>query len=358
LLSGGKTALGTASRIGKFIDDPRNYLFKWFVQVAAMPKPAVILIENVPDLIRHKDGETREEVLQALSDAGYRATARVLNSADYGVPQMRRRAFFLGQRKDDFAETSLNLDFPTPTHRPYPLLHSSLNEREDWLPGDAGYWPSVREAIGDLPAAFEDDDFEHAAFRYPNAPMSALRRFLRTPDGAAPYNHIGRVLGKNGMKRVKLMGAGDRATSLPENLRPRAHYHNSYARLQWAEPARTITKFVYHVGSGMFTHPSLNRAITMREAARLQTFPDWFRFHAPQIRQLSALVGSAVPPLLAQRMAQQIVGYLDNLTYAKLRPDLRAGVRTQATDAVLKRMEREEWSSYAEKNQLSLTIPS
>ena len=336
---------GGASRIDKFIDDPRNWLFKWFVKTAAEVRPAVVLIENVPDLVRHRDGATRDEVLDALAKAGYRTSVRVLHAADYGVPQMRRRAFFLGQRQEDYDRTGITLEFPTPTHRAYPLCHDSLNDDPNWLPGDSGYWPTVREAIGDLPVGFENDDFDHSLVRYPEARLTGLRRFLRTSDGSVPYNHLARPLGKSGLSKVRALKSGERFADLPDELRPRSGYHYSYSRLQWAEPARTITKFAYHVGSGMFAHPIEDRAITMREAARLQTFPDSFRFHSDNIRELSAMVGSAVPPLLALRIGQQIVHYLDQLTYATLSPARRATVRSQATDAVMRRLERAHWSS-------------
>jgi len=152
LNSGGRVTNGTASRVDRFIDDPRNKLFKWFVDLAANLKPRVVLIENVPDLVRHRDGATLKEILSALDSAGYVASVRVLHAADYGVPQMRRRAIFLGQQKKDLARTGIKLHFPEPTHRPFPLHHEGLEEDRLWLPGDSGYWPSVWEAIGDLPA--------------------------------------------------------------------------------------------------------------------------------------------------------------------------------------------------------------
>lgn len=353
--AGGLSRNGKSSRVDKFIDDPRNHLFKWFVGAADALRPAVVLIENVPDLMRHRGGATLTEILGALSEIGYRTRARVLNAADYGVPQMRRRAFFLAQRREDYDATGLALDFPHTTHRPYPMWHQSLDERQDWLPGDSGYWPTVWEAIGDLPDAF-DDDFDHAAWTYPDAPLTGLRRFVRDPQGVVPYNHIARRLGPGGLERVRALGAGQRANELPDDLRLRSHYHYSYARLNWSEPARTITKFAYHVGSGMFCHPTEDRAITMREAARLQTFPDWFRFYSDNIRELSALVGSAVPPLLASQLARQIALYLDALALARLRPEQRALARTQATDAVMRRMERDDWHSDRVQPSLSAVL--
>lgn len=341
--AGGKP--GDATRVDKFIDDPRNSLFKWFVQAAAEVKPAVVLIENVPDLVRHRDGATLDEVLRALAKAGYRANVRVLNAADYGVPQMRRRAFFLAQRIEDYEKTGIALDFPAPTHVPFPLMHNELNSEQFWLPGDAGYWTTVREAIADLPSAYADDEFDHSSLPYPDAEMTALRRFLRDPNGVVPYNHIGRKLGKSGLAKVKALKGGERFSDLPDAIRPKAGYHYSYARLKWAEPARTITKFAYHVGSGMFTHPEEDRAITMREAARLQTFPDSFRFYATNIRELSSLVGSAVPPLLAFRLAQQVVRYLDQLAFARLPSAHQHTVKPQTGDAVMRRLESAKWST-------------
>lgn len=354
--AGGKAGSGAASRVDKFIDDPRNHLFKWFVELAAKLQPAVLLIENVPDLVRHKDGATRHEILEALANAGYVVSVRVLNAADFGVPQMRRRAFFLGQRRTDLERTGIRLSLPTPTHKPYIFTHDDLDGREDWLPGDSGYWTTVREALDDLPSPAKDDDFDHSAASYRPARLTSLRRFLRTSDGSVPFNHIERKLGKQGLMRVQSLKAGQRVTELPEALRPKSSFHYSYSRLRWSEPARTITKFVYHVGSGMFTHPELDRALTMREAARLQTFPDDFRFHSTSIRDTSALIGSAVPPLLAQAIGREVVQYLDQLRYFNLEPEYRAVVRSQPTDAVLKRLEKERWGTDRSESQLGLAI--
>ena len=183
-----RTIHGKGTRTHKLIDDPRNHLFRWFVQLAAALQPPVVLIENVPDLVRHRDGETREEIISVLDKAGYRTNVRVLNAADYGVPQLRRRAFFLCQRKDDFARTGLSIEFPTPTHIAYPLQHSDLRTDPEWLPGDSGYWVSVREAIGDLPRPTADDNFDHEASTYPPATLTAFRRTMRSAH--SPYNHL------------------------------------------------------------------------------------------------------------------------------------------------------------------------
>lgn len=350
LNAGGKAGDGAASRVHRFIDDPRNQLFRWFVELAAYLQPRVVLIENVPDLVRHKNGETLSEIVSVLERAGYVATVRVLHAADFGAPQMRRRTIFLCQRKDDLLRTAHKLAFPLPTHRPFPLHNESLEDDQQWLPGEAGYWPSVWEAIGDLPDAVEKGASVTtlpAVYQIPAA--SELRNFYRTSAGEI-YNHIARPLGKSGLSKVTSIVKGQAASDIPEHLRPKASYHYSYARLRWAEPARTITKFCYHVGSGMFTHPVENRALTIREAARLQTFPDGFRFHSDNIRELAAMVGSAVPPLLAKRIANSIAHYLDQLQFAGLSPADRTIIRPQATDAVLRRLQGEEWGHTATRS--------
>jgi DNA (cytosine-5)-methyltransferase 1 len=348
-----RTVLSNGARTHKFIDDPRNQLFSWFVDLAAKLQPKVVLIENVPDLIRHRDGETRNDVLAALDEAGYVATARVLNAADYGVPQMRRRAFFLAQRKRDLATHGIRLDFPAPTHRPYPMMHPSLMNDPDWLPGDSGYWVSVREAIGDLPRAVTAEEGDLCG-PYPAATMTAFRAQMRSPTSLV-YNHIARKLGKGGLERVRALRPGQLCADLPNHLRPKGHYHYCYTRLIWSEPARTITKFAYHVGSGQFAHPETDRAITMREAARLQSFPDDFRFLGTnEIRKISSLIGSAVPPFLAKAIARQVAQYLDMLYLAHMTPEERRSAKILAGDAVLRRMEREEWSNEEEGSEAVL----
>lgn len=345
--AGGLADSGPASRVHKFVDDPRNHLFRYFVDLAANLRPPVVLIENVPDLVRHREGQTREDILDALREAGYVTSVRVLNAANFGAPQIRRRAFFLAQREEDARETGLRLAFPEPTHSPLPFVPDA---GLPWYPGDSGYWPSVREAIGDLPEPCDKGGDGWIDANYPGEPASELRRWLR--GGGRIANHIARPLGEKSLAKVRELEAGtERANPRQEEGRVRK-YHYSYARLRWNEPARTITKFVYHAGSGMFTHPEIDRPLTMREAARLQTFPDDFRFHSDNIRELSSLVGSAVPPLLGYRLAQQILRYLDALSVARMAPEVRAALPVQTTDKVMRALEAQEWrcdSSRAEQ---------
>jgi DNA (cytosine-5)-methyltransferase 1 len=335
----------TGNRAHKWLDDPRNQLFQWFVELAHELQPRVVIIENVPDLIRHRDGATRDEVIAALDQAGFVATARVLNAASYGVPQMRRRAIFLAQRKSDLQRTGVHLKFPVPTHQPYPLMHPSLNDDAAWLPGDSGYWVTVREAIGDLPAPTEiEANGKRVEVPEPSAELTRFRALMRSVPGALTH-HIARKLGPGGLKRVRALKQGQLCADLPASLRPKSYYHYSYSRLSWAQPARTITKFAYHVGSGQFAHPVQDRSITMREALRLQSFPDAFELRGTdQIRSLSALVGSAVPPVLANAVGREVAHYIDAITAKELPLDQASALTPIHGDAVVRRLESSEWS--------------
>lgn len=225
------------------------------------------------------------------------------------------------------------------------MMHESLMDDPAWLPGDSGYWVNVREAIGDLPVAKPEGQGEPLKLRYPEAPSTVFRSLMRSQSGVL-YNHVARKLGKGGLDRLRALKPGQRCDELPEHLRPKSYYHYSYTRLRWSEPARTITKFVYHVGSGQFGHPEEDRAITIREAARLQSFPDDFRFiGTTEIRKLSSLVGSAVPPLLARSLGRQIAQYLDEVHLASMDPHARQQARLIAGDAVVRRLEAERWDS-------------
>ena len=337
--SGGDWRIAGATRVNKFIDDSRNQLFRSFLDVVSLLNPKVVLIENVPAIVKHKDGETLGEILQTLKDMKYIARARILNAADYGVPQLRRRAFILAQRIEDFEKSGRLIALPSPTHTAFPLPSERFDNSLDWLPGDSGYWISVREAIGDLqkPQRASSSMLEP----YSCAANSDFRRYVRGASSVGPAHHIARIMGSGGLSRVQALKSRQSAKDLPDNLKPKSFYHHSYSRLVWADPARTITKFAYNVGSGMFAHPEEDRAITMREAARLQTFPDWVNFKSDAIRNVSAMIGNAIPPLLGWKIGKEIVRYLDWISNTD---SVKAG-KPLRTDAVLRRLEGQLWDS-------------
>jgi DNA (cytosine-5)-methyltransferase 1 len=230
------------------------------------------------------------QIVEQLEESGYIVEYATLYAPDYGVPQRRRRAFFLASRDNEA------LSFPSPTH---------FNTQEDalYLFENSAY-VTVWNAIGDLP------DFEHGKganpMPYCNAPFHPFQAWARG-ESQQIYNHIARALQPKQAERLASLEPGQGMNDLPEALRPKKGYSGAYGRLTKEMIAPTITRWVFHPGSGRFGHPVTPRVITIREAARLQAFPDSFRFTGTYIQQ-SHQVGNAVPPLLAQRIGEGLLG--------------------------------------------------
>jgi DNA (cytosine-5)-methyltransferase 1 len=272
---------------GRFQDDPRNYLFKEYLRFVEAFLPRAVLIENVPDMIIKENGRFEQEICETLDALGYHHhRAAVLNAADYGVPQRRRRAIFLAGREGP-------IPLPKPTHTAEP---SELT----LFPLDS--WRTIRDAIGDLPSIPGGGGTSPGP--YSGEPQNEYQKTLR--DGATEVaDHVAWLLSQAQSDRLTYLKPGDGIECLPPHLAPKSGYGSAYRRMSWDIPALTITTWMYHPGSGMFFHPSDHRNITVREGARLQSFPDSTIFVGGKVSKCRQ-VGNAVPPLLAAALAQQI----------------------------------------------------
>lgn len=268
--------------------DPRNDLFRYFLDFAMVMKPKVIVIENVPQMITSHKGATVSEIKRTLTRAGYDVSWSVLNASHFGVPQARRRAFVVATRSDAHP-----FEWPGPTHAANP---GSARELMPLV--------TVRDAIGDLPAATDRELGRQATGRY--GPTDSGYALSMRSDVATPMNHVRRIPGERVLNRLRAMKPGMISADLPSHLRTKSAYYNSYGRLSWDRPAKTITKSCNYLGSGCFGHPVEDRGITMREAARLQSFDDDFDFLSKSEPHIAKMVGSAVPPLLAAALAGQV----------------------------------------------------
>lgn len=320
----GHPAHGRAVRAyNPFLTDPRNFLFRSFLDIADLLRPKIILIENVRQMLSHADGSIAEEIISRLAKSGYRAEARVLNTADFGVPQLRQRAFFVAVRQDLLKEGT-ELPWPKATHSgggELPLFASrkaSANGMQGKLPGDCGHHVTVEEAIRDLPPSHPESEGnpQRPATEYPPALMSKFRRFVRSRV-QTPANHVHRTPSKQVIDRLRAMKPGMKPHQLPPELQTRKYYYNAYGRLEWDRPANTITKSFIYPGSGKFGHPTDPRVISYREAARLQSFDDDFEFYAGSQEGVSHMIGSAVPPLLGYRFGMEFVAFLDRISVAR-----------------------------------------
>lgn len=293
---------------GKFVDDPRNHLYWHFFEFVEHLRPKAVVMENVPEILTKANGFFREAVFERFHSMGYAANSTILNAAEYGVPQRRRRAIFLAGRD------GVELSFPIPTHRLGPKAGSRTPKSKSvfeppksatqTLPLFAAppQGPTVWDAIGDLHGEYAKT--LDSSSRYATGPTTRYQRARRCSLQQVD-NHYPWPLSDRQLRRVRLLREGQGQAHLPRALRSKGGYGSAYRRMQADAQALTITTWMFHPGSGMFTHPKDDRVVTIREAARLQSFQDEFvfsgRYHS-QCRQ----VGNSVAPLVAFNLALTI----------------------------------------------------
>lgn len=272
-------------------------------------RPKIVLIENVPGFGRAQDGRLIGRVRVYLARAGYATDVRQLNAAAFGIPQTRSRCFTLAIRKDLEAPIRLLRDLVLPTNRlqPHDNSSSSCAQRHIWDPLPPPV--TVAEAIDDLPSLSPGEGEQEMVLMVP--PNSEYQRMLRDSHQRI-YNHVAVRHSPDLVKAIALLQPGETPQRSPHHpLRRKDYFRAAYARLDPHLPAPTITTQTHNPGSGRFTHYRDHRVITVREAARLQGFPDTFRFFGSQEVQRRH-VGNAVPPLLAKVIATALLPVLES----------------------------------------------
>ncbi len=273
------------------LSDPNNLLIKAFLDYCEYLKPTMILMENVAEMKNGFKQIYTNEILERLKEGGYTVTHAVLNSADYGVPQRRRRAFFIANR--------LGIEFriPEPTH-------SSDNSQQKLFSSPSHV--TVREAISDLPSLKHGEGEEWTVYR--SDPESDYQKLIRNGQKKV-RNHVSRFLQPMQYARLAALEPGQGHKDLPDDLKVKSGYSGAYGRLTWDMVAPTITRWVFHPGSGRWGHPVDIRVLSIREAARIQSFPDNFEFVGTYCQQ-AGQIGNAVPPLLVKILAQSMMSQL------------------------------------------------
>lgn len=259
----------------KTIHDERNFLFKYYVSVVELVKPKYFVMENVPNLLTAEGGYFRHEIEELFNKLGYSLEYGVLNASDYGIPQNRRRAVIIG-KLDGYAPK-----LPVPKR----------NNVTIW------------DAISDLAYLESGEGSEEQEYKYPAE--SDYEKMLRK-DSSKLFNHIATKHSPLALERLALIPPNAGREVLPEEHLTKSIYSGTWTRMKKDEISVTITTRFDTPSSGKFTHPFLNRAITVREAARIQSFPDNFHFVGNKGSQMKQ-VGNAVPPLLAAAIAEVIM---------------------------------------------------
>lgn len=278
------------------LGDPRNNLFEHYALIVGNLRPKWFVLENVVGLLTHGGGRALPELLMAFEAAGYGIDWRVLNAAFYGLPQNRERLVVVGNR------ASRKFEWPEPTH--FSNHRTMAGGKAKRVVIDPLFQPDLRrsvtvmDAIGDLPSlpaggSTEVYDDSRPASEYARALRGTERR-LTLHDATA---HSERML-------EIIRNAGKNRSALPEGM-TRSGFSSCYSRLDADLPSVTITVNFVHPSSNRCIHPVQDRALTPREGARLQGFPDSFEFVGTR-SQVTKQIGNAVPPLLGRAIADAI----------------------------------------------------
>ena len=302
VLIGGPPCQGFSIIGQREIWDPRNGLFREFLRVAEELRPRCVIIENVTGLATLSKGAVLAEIGRSFAQAGYAVECAELLAAQYGVPQMRFRMFFIGWRLDQDRRGG----FPAPTHgrRGIGELVPNRTIKAD----DSAGFVTIRDAIGDLPPI----EAGETATRYRQSPEAPYQKAMREGAPAHLANHYAARLSAQNMERLRYLKPGQDWRDLPHHLLPagmqralRKDHTRRYRRMMWDGIARSIITRFRDPKSGEYIHPEQHRTISIREAARIQSFPDWFTFEGSLSQQYDQ-VGNAVPPLLAKAVAIEV----------------------------------------------------
>lgn len=294
----------------RFLNDPRNKLFRHYERFLEEFQPKAFLFENVPGLLSLGDGKVFRQIIKIFTSLGYHVTAKILFAAHYGVPQERWRLILLGSRLGEIAP-------PEPTH--YAVGRANFRggstmtfqlddaDRERLLPA-----VTVHQAISDLPRLAMGEGSE--VIGYTTDAHSAYAELIRN-HAEVTFNHYAAKLSKQNVERMKHVKPGGSWRDIPHDLLPkgmqrarRSDHTKRYGRLHPDSLAGTmLTKCDPHWGTVFL--PDQDRTLTVREAARFQSFPDTYKFLGSRVSQYEQ-VGNAVPVLMAKAIAEQIKAHL------------------------------------------------
>ena len=271
------------STLGKRKMDERANLFMQYKRILTILNPKAFVFENVSGILSMDKGRLFERIKTEFESLGYQLKYKLLDAVDYGVPQHRERVILVGFKGEN------KFEYPMPTHGEGLKAYITLEE-----------------AIGDLPAIKSGQTNNTFDSSISNDFLNYVRKTNETmTEHSAP---------KNGEHLIKIMEAlkdGQSKDDLPEDIRPKSGYGNTYAKLWWKKPSTTITRNFACPSSSRCIHPRDSRAMSIREGARLQSFPDDYKFYGSDgMKRLE--IGNAVPPLLSKVIAEQMLKALEN----------------------------------------------
>lgn len=299
LIIGGPPCQGFSSAGAKDWNDPRNILIKNFVEIVTKLKPTWFIMENVEGLLTANEGIFLIEAITQFLQAGYWVRAKKIYMERYGLPQLRKRVIIVGNLEQ------CNFDFPEPTHSKYATLFDQSQKR----------LVSILDAIEDLPPASDTGNV-----LYDKKPQNDYQRRMHHIDNEPVLYHQIKKLNEAAQQRIALLKQGETMRHLPEELQHPSFTRRSYRRVMDGtptekrggapsglkrliadEPSLTITSG----STSEFIHPIANRSLTLRECARIQSFPDWYNFQGSWT-SISTQIGNAIPPIFMEILIRHI----------------------------------------------------
>lgn len=282
VLIGGPPCQGFSLAGKRDEDDERNVLYSAMVKTAKILKPRIVVLENVPGMLTLYNGLGKKRIFTDFEKLGYKMHVNVLYAPEYGIPQIRKRAVFIG-----ILNTEKEFQYPKPI----------LNEQQ---------YVTCLEALSDLPSLEDDYDYSLDTVRdYICEPQSNYQKYMRKNSNCV-YNHYPIKHAEKTIKNISMIPDGGNYKDLPSDLAKAFKYHESLHRYRSDKPSLTID-----TGHRTHFHYKYNRIPTVRECARLQSFTDDFIFYGSKQEQYKQ-VGNAVPPLLGKAIAIKIKEFLDN----------------------------------------------
>ena len=273
VIIGGPPCQGMSLSGPRRLDDPRNKLYMSYIRLVREIQPRAFVIENVPGLVSLFGGQIKDSIINEFTKMGYSVSYKIVCAQDYGVPQSRRRVIFVGIRGGEFL-------FPTPDKQVV----------------------TCQMAINDLPTL--SDTFGSEESTYETPPQNDYQKLMRSSSNCV-HNHIAANHSERVKRIISYVPDGGNYKDLPEELKNTRNFHVAWTRFASDKPAPTID-----TGHRHHFHYEQNRVPTVRECARLQSFPDDFIFLGNKTQQFRQ-VGNAVPPLMAQRIAEQLKSFLE-----------------------------------------------
>lgn len=304
------SSVGRAQSPDSMNNDPRNYLFENYLKILNHVKPKMFIFENVKGILTAKPKGVKifERIIREMSetynvvdDAG----VILLNAADYGVPQIRERVILIGVRKD--------IDYIN-VNQIYSDIRKTNSNDDENLPD----YFTVKDAIADLPKLLPGESANKVIAESKNTRNAYLEKISN--DSSLVYNHEARKHNAQDIERYRILSSHKNWQLKDlQNVRPDLvhhdpkHFGNRYTVQEWDKPGKTVVAHLYKDGN-LFIHPDPEQArtFTVREAARIQSFPDDFVFEGSRTQQYKQ-VGNAVPPLMAEAFAKTLKNYLDKI---------------------------------------------